>query len=201
MQKWVLASNNQGKLTEFQNLFDKANLPVCIVPQGQLGIDDAVENGLSFIENAIIKARHASKISGLPAIADDSGLCVPALNNMPGIYSARFAGKHGDDKANNAKLIQELDCFYPNSVKGEFVCALVFVRHANDPLPVIAQGCWQGEILNQEMGENGFGYDPLFFIPELNKTSAQLDKNLKNTISHRAKAMNELLKKLQFIDF
>ncbi len=201
MQKWVLASNNQGKLTEFQNLFDKANLPVRIVPQGQLGIDDAVENGLSFIENAIIKARHASKISGLPAIADDSGLCVPALNNMPGIYSARFAGKHGDDKANNAKLIQELECFYPNSVKGEFVCALVFVRHANDPLPVIAQGCWQGEILNQEMGENGFGYDPLFFIPELNKTSAQLDKNLKNTISHRAKAMNELLKKLQFIDF
>ena len=201
MQKWVLASNNQGKLTEFQNLFDKANLPVRIIPQGQLGIDDAVEDGLSFVENAIIKARHASKISGLPAIADDSGLCVPALNNMPGIYSARFAGKHGDDKANNAKLIQELDCFYPNSVKGEFVCALVFVRHANDPLPVIAQGCWQGAILNQEMGENGFGYDPLFFIPELNKTSAQLDKNLKNTISHRAKAMNELLKKLQFIDF
>ena len=201
MQKWVLASNNQGKLTEFQNLFDKANLPVYIVPQGQLGIDDAVENGLSFIENAIIKARHASKISGLPAIADDSGLCVPVLNNMPGIYSARFAGKHGDDKANNAKLIQELECFYPNSVKGEFVCVLVFVCHANDPLPVIAQGCWQGEILNQEMGENGFGYDPLFFIPELNKTSAQLDKNLKNTISHRAKAMNELLKKLQFIDF
>ncbi len=201
MQKWVLASNNQGKLTEFQNLFDKANLPVRIVPQGQLGIDDAVENGLSFIENAIIKARHASKISGLPAIADDSGLCVPVLNNMPGIYSALFAGKHGDDKANNAKLIQELECFYPNGVKGEFVCVLVFVRHANDPLPVIAQGCWQGEILNQEMGENGFGYDPLFFIPELNKTSAQLDKNLKNTISHRAKAMNELLKKLQFIDF
>lgn len=201
MQKWVLASNNQGKLTEFQNLFDKANLPVHIVPQGQLGIDDAVEDGLSFVENAIIKARHASKISGLPAIADDSGLCVPVLNNMPGIYSARFAGKHGDDKANNAKLIQELDCFYPNSVKGEFVCALVFVRHANDPLPVIAQGYWQGEVLNQEMGENGFGYDPLFFIPELNKTSAQLDKNLKNTISHRAKAMNELLKKLQFIDF
>ena len=201
MQKWVLASNNQGKLTEFQNLFDKANLPVCIVPQGQLGIDDAVENGLSFIENAIIKARHASKISGLPAIADDSGLCVPVLNNMPGIYSARFAGKHGDDKANNAKLIQELECFYSNGVKGEFVCVLVFVRYANDPLPVIAEGRWLGKILDKEAGENGFGYDPLFFIPELNKTSAQLDKNLKNTISHRAKAMNELLKKLQFIDF
>ena len=196
MQKWVLASNNQGKLTEFQNLFDKANLPVRIVPQGQLGIDDAVENGLSFIENAIIKARHASKISGLPAIADDSGLCVPVLNNMPGIYSARFAGKHGDDKANNAKLIQELECFYPNGVKGEFVCVLVFVRHANDPLPVIAEGRWLGEILDKEAGENGFGYDSLFFSPEKGCTFAELETVEKKKISHRAKALAVLKSKL-----
>lgn len=198
--KWVLASNNAGKLTEFQSLFRQANLPVQIVPQGQLGIADATEDGLSFVENAIIKARHASRHSKLPAIADDSGLCVPVLGNLPGIYSARYAGSHGDDKANNAKLLQELLNHRQNNtpIVGKFVCVLAFVRHADDPLPIIAQGEWAGEILPQEIGDKGFGYDPLFWLPNLQKSSAQLDKNHKNAISHRGQALKilfDLLKK------
>lgn len=198
--KWVLASNNAGKLTEFQSLFRQANLPVQIVPQGQLGIADATEDGLSFVENAIIKARHASRHSKLPAIADDSGLCVPVLGNLPGIYSARYAGSHGDDKANNAKLLQELLNHRQDNtpIVGKFVCVLAFVRHADDPLPIIAQGEWVGEILPQEIGDKGFGYDPLFWLPNLQKSSAQLDKNHKNAISHRGQALKilfDLLKK------
>lgn len=198
--KWVLASNNAGKLTEFQSLFHQANLPVQIVPQGQLGIADTTEDGLSFVENAIIKARHASRHSKLPAIADDSGLCVPVLGNLPGIYSARYAGSHGDDKANNAKLLQELLNHRQDNtpIVGKFVCVLAFVRHADDPLPIIAQGEWAGEILPQEIGDKGFGYDPLFWLPNLQKSSAQLDKNHKNAISHRGQALKilfDLLKK------
>lgn len=198
--KWVLASNNAGKLTEFQSLFRQANLPVQIVPQGQLGIADATEDGLSFVENAIIKARHASRHSKLPAIADDSGLCVPVLGNLPGIYSARYAGSHGDDKANNAKLLQELLNHRQDNtpIVGKFVCVLAFVRHADDPLPIIAQGEWVGEILPQAIGDKGFGYDPLFWLPNLQKSSAQLDKNHKNAISHRGQALKilfDLLKK------
>lgn len=198
--KWVLASNNAGKLTEFQSLFRQANLPVQIVPQGQLGIADATEDGLSFVENAIIKARHASRHSKLPAIADDSGLCVPVLGNLPGIYSARYAGSHGDDKANNAKLLQELLNHRQDNtpIVGKFVCVLAFVRHADDPVPIIAQGEWVGEILPQEIGDKGFGYDPLFWLPNLQKSSAQLDKNHKNAISHRGQALKilfDLLKK------
>lgn len=199
--KWVLASNNRGKLAEFERLFNKANLAVQIVPQGSLGIGDAVENGLSFVENALIKARHASGTSGLPAIADDSGLCVPVLGNLPGIHSARFASEHGNDHANNAKLLQELAKHRQDGcpISAYFVCVLVFVRHKDDPLPIIAQGVWQGEILDTERGSGGFGYDPLFWLPQLGKTSAELDPAHKNAISHRGQAMQALLDKLQQI--
>ncbi|OOR87981.1 non-canonical purine NTP pyrophosphatase, RdgB/HAM1 family [Moraxella caviae] len=194
----VLASNNQGKLAEFRTLFDGAGLALNIVPQGELGIDDAVEDGLSFVENAIIKARHASRASGLPAVADDSGLVVPVLGNAPGIYSARFAGEHGNDAANNAKLLKELEKFRTGApIVGKFICVLAMVRHADDPLPIIAQGEWMGEILPELRGENGFGYDPLFYIPALDKTSAELDKAQKNAISHRGQALQVLLERLK----
>lgn len=193
-QKIVLASNNKGKLTEFQSLFDVANLGVHIVPQGELGIADAVEDGLSFIENAIIKARHASRESNLPALADDSGLCVPVLGNLPGIYSARFAGEHGNDAANNAKLLEELKSHRGDEpVVGKFVCVLAFVRHADDPLPIVVQGEWAGEILTEPVGEHGFGYDPLFWLPQLGKSSAELEKHEKNAISHRGQALARLI--------
>ena len=199
-KQWVLASNNKGKLTEFKRLFAEADLDVTVVPQGQLDIDDAIEYGLSFIENAIIKARHASRVSGLPAIADDSGLCVPVLGNAPGIYSARYAGEHGNDDKNNAKLIADLQPIraeHPNEpIKGMFVCVLVMVRHADDPLPIIAQGLWHGEILEVPLGDGGFGYDPLFWLPELQATAASLSATDKNSISHRGQAIKQLLAQL-----
>lgn len=173
--QWVLASNNKGKLAEFQRLFAEANLNVTIVPQGELGIEDAVEDGLSFVENAIIKARHASRISGLPAIADDSGLCVPVLGNAPGIYSARYAGEHGNDDKNNAKLVTDLQAMRGKQpIQGIFVCVLAMVLHADDSLPIIAQGLWHGEILEAPYGDGGFGYDPLFWLPERQATAASL---------------------------
>lgn len=200
VNQWVLASNNKGKLAEFKRLFDDANLNVTIVPQGQLDIDDAIEDGLSFIENAIIKARHASRASGLPAIADDSGICVPVLGNAPGIYSARYAGEHGNDDKNNAKLIADLqpirDAQTNEPIKGLFVCVLAMVRHADDPLPIIAQGLWHGEILETPHGEGGFGYDPLFWLPELQATAASLSAADKNRISHRGQAIQQLLAQL-----
>lgn len=187
----VLASNNKGKIAEFEKLFEQLALPVNVIAQGTLNIEDAIEDGLSFIENAIIKARHASKISGKPAIADDSGLCVPILGGAPGIYSARYAGEHGDDAANNQKLLADLKPHRKNSetIEGMFVCVLALVQHAEDPLPQIFQGIWSGEILEQARGENGFGYDPLFGIKELNISSAELSKQDKNKISHRGQAM------------
>ena len=198
--QWVLASNNKGKLEEFKRLFAQENLNVTIVPQGQLDIEDAIEDGLSFVENAIIKARHASRISGLPAIADDSGLCVPALGNAPGIYSARYAGEHGNSAKNNAKLIQDLQSTrqkQPNTpIKGMFVCVLAMVRHADDSLPIIAQGLWHGEILAAPQGDGGFGYDPLFWLPELQATAASLEATHKNSISHRGQAIQQLLAQL-----
>ena len=187
----VLASNNKGKIAEFEKLFAELNLPVDVIPQGQLNIEDAIEDGLSFVENAIIKARHASRISGKPAIADDSGICVPLLGGAPGIYSARYAGEHGDDAANNAKLLRDLK---PLRQEGEvieawFVCVLALVQHAEDPLPQIFQGIWKGEVLEQARGEHGFGYDPLFWLPELGISSAEMSKQDKNKISHRGQAM------------
>lgn len=195
--QWVLASNNKGKLAEFQRLFAEANLNVTIVPQGELGIEDAVEDGLSFVENAIIKARHASRISGLPAIADDSGLCVPVLGNAPGIYSARYAGEHGNDDKNNAKLVTDLqDIRGEQPIQGIFVCVLAMVRHADDSLPIIAQGLWHGEILEAPYGDGGFGYDPLFWLPERQATAASLSPADKNRISHRGQAIQQLLAQL-----
>ncbi|MGP4789702.1 RdgB/HAM1 family non-canonical purine NTP pyrophosphatase [Psychrobacter sp. 1Y11] len=202
--QWVLASNNKGKLAEFERLFTAANLDVTIIPQGRLEIEDAIEDGLSFIENAIIKARHASRISGLPAIADDSGLCVPVLGNAPGIYSARYAGEHGNEAKNNAKLITDLQPIRAQNrtnnkdtpIKGLFVCVLALVRHSDDPLPIIAQGLWQGEILEAPHGQGGFGYDPLFWLPELEATAASLDSAHKNQISHRGQAIKQLLQQL-----
>ena len=187
----VLASNNKGKIAEFEKLFAELNLPVDVIPQGQLNIQDAIEDGLSFVENAIIKARHASKISGKPAIADDSGICVPALSGAPGIYSARYAGEHGDDAANNQKLLADSEPLRQNGepIEGMFVCVLALVEHAEDPLPQIFQGIWTGEVLEQARGENGFGYDPLFWLPELNISSAEMSKEEKNKISHRGQAM------------
>lgn len=186
----VLASNNQGKLAEFQQLFETANLDYQILPQSEFNIADAVEDGLSFVENAIIKARHASQISGLPAIADDSGICVPILNNAPGIYSARYAGEHGNDLANNKKLLQDLLPFRNGQkIDAMFVCVLALVEHANDPLPKIFQATWHGEVLEQAKGEHGFGYDPLFWLPELGLSSAEMSKEEKNKVSHRAQAM------------
>ncbi|MFW2162710.1 RdgB/HAM1 family non-canonical purine NTP pyrophosphatase [Acinetobacter beijerinckii] len=187
----VLASNNKGKIAEFDHLFQQLNLPVEIIAQGKLDIEDAIEDGLSFVENAIIKARHASKLSGKPAIADDSGLCVPILDGAPGIYSARYAGEHGNDAANNQKLLADLAPLRKDgeTIEGMFVCVLALVTHAEDPLPQIFQGIWKGEILEAARGENGFGYDPLFWLPELNLSSAELSKVDKNNISHRGQAM------------
>ena len=195
----VLASNNKGKIAEFETLFAQLDLPVQVIPQGQLNIEDAVEDGLSFIENAILKARHAAKISGKPAIADDSGLCVPILGGAPGIYSARFAGEHGNDAANNQKLLADLAPFRSNgeAIEGMFVCVLALVTHAEDPLPQIFQGIWQGEILEAARGENGFGYDPLFWVSERNCSSAELNKEQKSKISHRGQAMQLFKASLQ----
>lgn len=187
----VLASNNKGKIAEFEKMFAELNLPVEVVAQGKLNIEDAIEDGLSFVENAIIKARHASKLSGKPAIADDSGLCVPILGGAPGIYSARYAGEHGNDAANNQKLLADLAHFRKDGevIEGMFVCVLALVTHAEDPLPQIFQGIWKGEILETARGENGFGYDPLFWVAERNCSSAELSKEEKSKISHRGKAM------------
>ena len=172
-------------------MFAELALPVEVIPQGRLNIEDAIEDGLSFIENAIIKARHASRISGKPAIADDSGICVPVLGGAPGIYSARYAGEHGDDAANNTKLLENLKPLRQDdqAIEAMFVCVLALVEHADDPLPQIFQGIWQGEVLEQARGENGFGYDPLFWLPELNISSAEMSKAEKNKISHRGQAM------------
>lgn len=197
-QKLLLASNNQGKLNELQQMFAGLNWPIHVLPQRDFQIEDAVEDGLSFVENALIKARHAARLSGLPALADDSGLCVPLLNGAPGIYSARFGGEHGNDIRNNLAL---LDALKPHRttqpIAGMFVCVLALVRHADDPLPMICQGIWHGEILDTPRGSAGFGYDPLFWLPALGKSSAELDKTEKNQISHRGLAMQALLRELR----
>ena len=188
--KLVLATNNKGKLAEFQRLFADAQLPVDVLPQAEFAIPDAIEDGLSFVENALIKARHASRLSGLPALADDSGLCVPVLGGAPGIYSARFGGEHGNDALNNQTLLEHLKPHRGEQpIAGMFVCVLALVQHADDPLPLIYQGIWHGEILAEPRGQGGFGYDPLFWLPELAKSSSELDPAHKNQISHRGQAM------------
>jgi len=192
-QRIVLASGNAGKLKEFQSLL--AGVGIDVVAQSEFDVPDADETGLSFVENAIIKARHACQLTGLPAIADDSGLEVDALLGKPGIYSSRFAGVDGADKdeANNRKLLNSLEGLSQSERTARFQCVLVYMRHADDPTPLICQGSWEGLILHQPAGDSGFGYDPLFYVPEKDCASAQLDKAEKNAISHRGKAMRQLL--------
>ena len=199
-KKIVLASGNEGKLRELQQLLSK--LDVELVTQKSLGIADADETGLTFIENAILKARHASEASGLPALADDSGLAVDALGGAPGIYSARFAEspagteRAARDAANNQKLLQSLEGLSDSERNAQFHCVVVFLRHAQDPTPLVAHGIWGGRILNAAAGEGGFGYDPLFYVPDMNCSSAQLSAEQKNAISHRAIAMKSLMQQL-----
>lgn len=191
MQKLVIATGNQGKLHELQTLL--TGYAFELITQKSLNISDADETGLTFVENALIKARHAAAISGLPALADDSGLCVDVMNGGPGIYSARYAGTGAKDSTNNEKLLHDLLPFRGQEpIKAQFVCVLVFLRHANDPLPIICQGIWHGEILAAKRGEHGFGYDPLFWLPERDCSSAELEPSLKNQISHRGQAMSQL---------
>jgi XTP/dITP diphosphohydrolase len=193
MQKLVLASNNAGKVKEFQALL--APLQFEVIPQGVLGIPSAEEPFHTFVENALAKARHASSASGLPALADDSGICAHGLDNRPGVYSARYAGEHANDAANNQKLITELSNQSDRSA--HYVCALVFINNADDPNPLTVETSWHGIIVDQAKGNNGFGYDPHFFLPELGKTAAELDPAQKNLISHRGQALRELIRQLQ----
>ena len=193
MQKLVLASNNAGKVKEFQALLAPLNFQV--IPQGELGIPSAEEPHFTFVENALAKARQASAASGLPALADDSGICAHALNGQPGVLSARFAGEQGDDAANNRKLIQDLK---DQADRGaHYVCALVFVNSANDPEPIIVQTRWYGQIVDEAAGSNGFGYDPYFFLPDQDCTAAELEPEKKNSISHRGQALRELIAQLK----
>ncbi|NVK36797.1 MAG: RdgB/HAM1 family non-canonical purine NTP pyrophosphatase [Gammaproteobacteria bacterium] len=196
----VLASGNKGKLVELQNALD--DFDVALIPQSEFDVTDADETGLSFIENAILKARHASLATGLPALADDSGLEVDALDGAPGIYSARYSIMDGEtgpasDEKNNQKLLNALKGVQPENRTARFHCVLAYVRHAKDPNPLICQGAWEGSIQTELDGHGGFGYDPLFFIQELNCTSAQLSKEEKNKISHRGKAIEQLKKQFR----
>ena len=191
MKRLVLASGNAGKLAEFNRLLADAGIEV--VSQSSLGVDDAEETGLTFVENALLKARHASQVTGLPALADDSGLCVDALGGAPGLYSARYAGTHGDHAANIAKLLGELDGLPAEKRGAHFHCTLVVVRHADDPDPLIAQGRWRGQILTAPRGEGGFGYDPLFRDPVSGLAAAELSPAQKNAASHRGLALAQLI--------
>lgn len=188
----VLASGNVGKLAELNTLL--AERDIAVRSQAEFNVLEAEENGLSFVENALIKARNAARQTGLPALADDSGLCVDALGGAPGIYSARYAGPNASDADNNQKLLAALEGQQHRDA--HFHCALVLVRHADDPAPIICEGLWQGQILTAPSGDKGFGYDPLFYIPELGCSSAQLDKAEKNRHSHRGLALSQLLARL-----
>lgn len=193
----VLASGNNGKLAEFRQLLAGTGLE--IVAQSALGVPEAEETGLSFVENAILKARNAARHTGLAAIADDSGLEVDALRGAPGIYSARFAGVSGGgaDAANNRKLLDELAGLTAAARSARFRCVLVYMRHAADPSPLICQGSWEGLILDAPRGANGFGYDPLFYVPALDASAAELAADIKNRVSHRGQAMAALLAELR----
>lgn len=193
-QKIVIATGNQGKLREFAQLLAPRGLQV--VPQSEFDIPDAEETGLSFVENAIIKARHAARLTGLPAIADDSGLEVDALNGAPGIYSSRYSGKDATDEANIEKLLSELEGVDDEARSARFQCLLVYMRHFEDPTPIICQGTWEGLITHKAKGTHGFGYDPVFFVREQSCTAAQLPREVKNTLSHRARALRLLMDQL-----
>lgn len=189
----VLATGNPGKVNELANMLSPLNINV--LPQSDFNVGEVAETGTTFVENAIIKARHAAKITGMPAIADDSGLEVDGLNGAPGVYSARFAGESASDQDNIDKLLNEL-ANNPNR-KARFWCVLVLMRHADDPTPLICSASWEGEITQTQNGEGGFGYDPVFFVKEQNCTSAELTKAQKNAVSHRGQALKKLLLELQ----
>ncbi len=193
MQKLVLASNNAGKVREFRELLAPLNFE--IIPQGELGIAAAEEPHHTFVENALAKARHASAASGLPALADDSGICAHALDGEPGVHSARYAGIESDNMANNQKLIAALQGKVDRGA--HYVCALVMVQSANDPEPLIVQTRWYGQIIDEAKGNHGFGYDPHFYLPELGSTAAELEPSEKNLMSHRGQALSELIAQLQ----
>ncbi len=192
--KIVLASQNSGKLAEFERMFQNKNIK--ILPQTNFDMPSIEETGLTFIENALLKARNACQHTGLPAIADDSGLICDALNGAPGIYSARFAGKNPTREKYSEKLLEALAHVEQSKRAAHFHCTLVFLRHAEDPAPIIAEGVWNGLILKEPIGKGGFGYDPVFYVPELGCSAAQLSPEQKNHYSHRAKAMQKLLQKL-----
>jgi XTP/dITP diphosphohydrolase len=191
----VLASNNAGKVREINQLFEEGGIRV--VPQGDFGVPEAEETGLSFVENAILKARNAAQHSGLPAIADDSGIEVDALHGAPGIYSARYARPGASDAENVAKLLHALESVPEAERSARFQCLLVFLRHAADPTPLICQGTWEGRILRAPRGDNGFGYDPVFYVPTHDCSAAELDSTVKNALSHRGQALRRLRQLLE----
>ncbi len=192
-QQIVLASNNQGKIKEIQSLLPDYE----IIPQSEFVQTEAEETGLTFVENALLKARHAAQHCHLPVIADDSGLAVDALNGEPGIYSARYAGKGANDKDNNDRLLLELADVPFEERTARFICVVVMLEHAADPVPLIAQGIWEGLILTHPQGANGFGYDPVFWVPEHDCSSAELAPEVKNSLSHRGQALRQLASLLQ----
>lgn len=192
MKQLILATSNKGKINELQALLT----PIQCIPQQNLDISDANETGLSFIENAILKARHACRIGGKPALADDSGLVVLALNGEPGIYSARYAGEEAHDQMNIEKLLEKLKNTPDHERQAYFYCAMALLEHENDPTPLVATGRLDGKITTRLVGSNGFGYDPIFYVPEYNATLAELGSQVKNEISHRARAIKELIGKM-----
>ncbi|AGO56935.1 MULTISPECIES: XTP/dITP diphosphatase [Serratia] len=195
MQKVVLATGNPGKVRELADLL--ADFGLNVVAQTELGVDSADETGLTFIENAILKARHAAQITGLPAIADDSGLAVDALGGAPGIYSARYAGVDASDQQNLDKLLVALKDVPQGSRGAQFHCVLVYMRHAEDPTPLVFHGSWAGEITFESAGAGGFGYDPVFYVPELGRTAAELSRDEKSAVSHRGKALKLMLEAMR----
>lgn len=192
--KLVLASSNQGKLGELRDLLTGNDIE--LIAQSDLGVEDADETGSTFVENALIKARHATRITGLPALADDSGICVDALQGAPGLYSARYAGQHGDAGRNIDKLLRELEGVPDERRAAHFYCVLVLLRHPDDPQPMIVEGEWRGRILHARQGNGGHGYDPIFFDPEHGQSAAEMPLDLKNRLSHRGKALATLKQRL-----
>lgn len=197
IKRIVVASANAGKLAEFNQLLGGSGIE--FIAQGELGVEDIEETGLSFVENALLKARHAARVTGLPALADDSGLCVDALDGAPGLYSARYAGVPGDSARNIDKLLRALDGLSDTQRGAHFHCTLVVLRHAEDPSPLIAQGDWYGRILDHPRGSGGFGYDPVFVDDVHGVSAAQLDPQTKNAISHRGLALMELQRQLPLL--
>ncbi|KFC78172.1 XTP/dITP diphosphatase [Buttiauxella agrestis] len=195
MQKVVLATGNAGKVRELADLL--GNFGLDVVAQTELGVESAEETGLTFIENAILKARHAAHITGLPAIADDSGLAVDVLGGAPGIYSARYAGLEASDQQNLEKLLATLKDVPDEQRKARFHCVLVYMRHAEDPTPLVCHGSWEGKITREAAGQGGFGYDPIFFVPSEGKTAAELTRDEKRAISHRGQALKLLLEAMK----